>query len=521
MPPLRAVIWCAVSTKEQTAEDKHSLPQQEADGRALCELQGWQVIAVLTVPGHSRRYVDIHELAEHARAEGIDAFDRMLDLWQRCAFDVLICRDGDRFARTQSLHAYFVEKTIGIGARIYALSDGWIDEGNYRMWTSMSGYKAASHIDGLVKARQKGMEKRMERGLNGGTTIPMTHRIVRSENGKALRLEFREEYRQVMDDAAELLLDGVGWKAFAMELYIRYGHANPKTGQPYHDNTFYRLFHNPITWGVTAKNYANRYGLWAFDEREPLPDGVKVNRAPNPPIPPTWMGETADLIKAELHRRVAVAVGRGRSDSKYAFTGLLVCASCGRRMAVDASKGKRFLYWRCSSHTYRHHKLNAVCTNRKQLRDDVAEDQIDDFLKRYLRQNRTELKPPVSNDGEAKQKIKRAADLRHKIVRLKAEIDALIVSQAKAPENVRDRYTRLIEQASGRLTRLENDLRQAESAIEPPAVKRARQLAYDQVTRIGLESFWQLPPQEINEILHRFMGRHRFVVQDGAIIDIR
>src|SRR5262249_12352560 len=157
--------------------------------RALCEANGWREMAVLTVPGHSRRYIDIHELAEDARAKGIDAFDRILDLWKRCAFDVLICRDGDRFARTQALHAYFVEKTIEIGRRIYSLADGWVDEKNYRMFISMSGYHSASHIDGLVKARKKGMKKRMERGLNGGTTIPMIYRIVRDESGKALRLE--------------------------------------------------------------------------------------------------------------------------------------------------------------------------------------------------------------------------------------------------------------------------------------------------------------------------------------------
>src|SRR4051812_40175169 len=111
MTPIRAVIWCAVSTKVQASDELASLPDQEANQRALCVANGWQIVDVLRVPGHSRRYIDIHKLAAHARAEGVDAFDRILDLWEREAFDVLICRDGNRFARTQSLHAYFVEMT--------------------------------------------------------------------------------------------------------------------------------------------------------------------------------------------------------------------------------------------------------------------------------------------------------------------------------------------------------------------------------------------------------------------------
>lgn len=521
MPPLRAVLWCAVSTKPQTDEDKFSLPSQEKDERALCDREGWSPVAVLIVPGHSRRYVDIHELAEHARAEGIDAFDRILDLWRRRAFDVLVCRDGDRFARTQSLHAYFVERTIDIGARIYSLADGWIDEHNYRMWTSMSGYKAASHVDGLVAARQRGMEKRMERGLSGGLMLPDLYRTVRDDKGKAIRLEFREQYRSMMDDAADLLLEGVGWKQFAMQMYLRYGHVNPKTGQPYHDNSFRRWFYNPLVWGASAKGHADYKGTWAFDESEPLPDGVKVNRHPNPPIPAVWTGELAEQIKAELRRRADVVKGRAVSRTKYAFTGLLVCAVCARRFAVDASKGKRYLYWRCTAHTYRHQIQAQVCTNRLLLRDDVAQQQINDFLVRVLAQREFDIHKLVSNNQDTAQFRRQVTQVRTEITAAKREIDTMILKQAQAPANIEDRYARLIEQASQRLAGLESKLKRLESSLESEPVRRARQLAYEQLSRIGLPAFWQSSPHEINQLLHALMGRYHFIVENGAIIDVR
>lgn len=517
---LRAVVWCAVSTKAQTEEDKHSLPQQEADALALCEREGWRVAAVLTVPGHSRRYVDIHELADHARTDGIDAFDRILDLWRREAFDVLICRDGDRFARTQSLHAYFVERTIDIGARIYSLADGWIDERNYRMWTSMSGYKSASHIDGLVAAKQRGMEKRMERGLNGGMDIPTFYRIVRDEGGKPLHLEFREEYRQMMDDAAELLLAGTGWKQFAVELYLRFGHTNPKTGQPYHDNSFYRWFHNPICWGVTAKGYRNKHGLWAFDENEPLPEGVKVNRKPKPPIPAVWTGETAVKVQAELRRRASVVKGRAKAGTKYLFTGLFVCAVCGRRFAADETSPKH-LYWRCSAHTYRHYRIGQVCTNRRLLRNDVAQTYIDAILKTLLAEDSPDVTRLLSGNEEVDQRRRQIEQVRSQIVATNRRINRLIQRQADAPDNVADNYARQIEQAAQQLTGLENTLKQLESTMESPSAQKARQAAYDQIRRMGPEAFWLCQPYEINQILHELMGKHRFVVKDGEIIGIQ
>src|SRR5689334_9451085 len=126
----RAVIWCAVSTKAQV-DDKDSLPTQESEARAFCDREGLEVVAVLLVPGHSRRYTDIHELAAAMRKQGIDAFDRLLDLWATRGFDVLVCRDGNRFARTQSLFSRVVEDTINIGATIYSLADGKVDKENF------------------------------------------------------------------------------------------------------------------------------------------------------------------------------------------------------------------------------------------------------------------------------------------------------------------------------------------------------------------------------------------------------
>ena len=100
MTETRCLIWCAVSSRAQNQPDKISLPQQEADSLKLANENSWRVVDVMRVPGHSRRYIDFHKLAEDAAREGIDAFHRLSRHWEARDFDVMIVLDGNRFART-------------------------------------------------------------------------------------------------------------------------------------------------------------------------------------------------------------------------------------------------------------------------------------------------------------------------------------------------------------------------------------------------------------------------------------
>ena len=79
---VRCIIWCAVSSRAQNEPDKISLPQQESDARALAEGNGWEIVDVLRVPGHSRRYIDFHRLAADAGKQGVDAFHRLRGHWE-------------------------------------------------------------------------------------------------------------------------------------------------------------------------------------------------------------------------------------------------------------------------------------------------------------------------------------------------------------------------------------------------------------------------------------------------------
>src|SRR5690606_37735077 len=156
----RVILWVAVSSRPQATDAKESLPAQERDLRALAEQNQWDIIDVLVVPGHSRRYIDIHALAADAMRQGIDAFYKLLRHFERQDFDGLLDRDADSVARTQSLHAYIVDSIVACGAFIYSLADGLVGRNSFRMFIAKSGYRAAVAIDALEKGYDIAMKAR-------------------------------------------------------------------------------------------------------------------------------------------------------------------------------------------------------------------------------------------------------------------------------------------------------------------------------------------------------------------------
>ncbi|MBK8022302.1 MAG: recombinase family protein [Chloroflexi bacterium] len=321
MAATRAAIWCAVSTRAQNEPEKVSLPQQEELARLHAQKSGWHVVDLMKVPGHSRRYIDFHELAADAAKEGIDAFYRLKGHWEARDIDVLIIRDGDRFARTQALHAYITEQIIKSGASIFSLADGEIDERNYRMWIAMSGFKAAGEIDRLVKARKTAMTELARRGLPTTSRIPMSHRVIRDEKtGKVARLEVDERKRRLWDDLALLILEGVAWASIEDVLYRRFGHVS-ENGKPYYPNQMYRLLMKPIFWGHMArfhnsKESANGFklGRWIYDESEPAPPGAIIFRNTHEAV---WTGDLSVRVRQEIDRRSSHIRGKARPQTTH------------------------------------------------------------------------------------------------------------------------------------------------------------------------------------------------------------
>lgn len=519
---VRCIIWCAVSSRAQNEPDKISLPQQEADACALAEGNGWEIVDVLRVPGHSRRYVDFHELASDAAKQGVDAFYQLQRHWEAQDFDVMIVRDGDRFARTQALHAYVVERTINIKARIYSLQDGWIDPNNYRMWIALGGYKAAGDIGRFVKARDNAITDRAKRGLPITSRVPMSHKVIRDQNtGKATFLQVNEAKRRLWDDLAELILEGIAWYSIEDELFDRYGHIKDD-GERYYPGFLYRLIMKPIFWGHLARNYAHagckngyKYGGWVYDESVPMPEGAIVFRNTHEPV---WTGELAERIKAEIRRRSDTVRGNTDPQNTHRFTGLGVCAECGSFWATHVKKSKSYRGVICPASKGRASIL-PDCNNGRIMNEKRLVALMNDYLKQMLERNSTDVfNAPDVQQEDHQSRIER---LCREIEALELEARQLIREQAKAGAELQAIYQEELAQINVRLKNMKvtRDALQAK-AVETQQTTAVQQATLEELATMSLEAFWKQQSRHINQTLHRLMGKKRFLLLDGEIIGV-
>ncbi|HML22573.1 MAG TPA: recombinase family protein [Aggregatilinea sp.] len=519
MVQLRCLIWAAVSSRAQTEPDKFSLPQQESDARKLAQENGWRIVDVMRVPGHSRRYIDFHELATAAANKGIDAFQRLANHWEARDFDVLVVLDGNRFARTQALHAYITEQTINIGARIFSLIDGWIDKQNHRMWIAMNGYKSAGEIDRLVDARDKAMDKRAERGLPVSSRVPISHIVQRDpRTGKSLRLEVDESKRRLWDDLATLVLEGVAWDSIESELFKRYGYVN-ENGEPYYPNFMYRLIMKPLFWGHIARHHNSaeskngyKYGPWIYDESAPIPQGVLMFRNTHPPV---WDGELADRIRFELERRSEVMCGRATPSYTYALSGLAVCGECGTFMVTRRAGDYRAL--RCPSACSKTRGPN--CSNRGVLNERHIIAQLDAFLRQMLQENTTDIFRDV--EPETSCLHERITALGTDIEELQEQARSLIRRQLTAPEDIQQLYDEELDKIGLQLKHMKDALsRMQGESLNQQQTTTAQQATLEELADLTLEKFWQQGSRAINQMLHRLMGNHRLVILHREVIGV-
>lgn len=523
----RAVIWAAVSTKPQADEDeKFSIPQQIENGKRFAESQGLAVVDVLVVPGHSRSYRSLDKLAEDARQQGIDAFDRLIAHLERCDFDAVIVRDANRFARKPSLLHFIAESIVeDCGASIYDMANGvWVNEQNVDMWATMQGWKTSAEVKWLREALKAGLNGRAERGLST-TRPPWSHVLVYDESGirpKVTGLAIDESKRRLFNDLYTLVVEErCPFKTVEVELFTRFGHAT-KAGKPYPETSMYQFLTRPLTWGATGYRFSARFSrgvdrAWTYDPSVPPPDGVTLHWGALPAI---YEGEQGERMRSELRRR-ALMSGNRRPTSTRMFSGLLVCDACGRTLSARTSRvldadGRRKAY------AYGCNALGPIRDTPKCPQSSAPasvgylREYLDGFLRVLITTGDLASLTPAVRDVAAE-----LATVQAELTTLEAALDGLIASQAAAHPATQGRYQARIDAMGEQLAALQ---RRA-SALEGMSRRQDRALAGSRAGVAKIEAvfdrFWELPEVEINQLLHLLMGESRFVVRDRQIVGVQ
>jgi len=206
----RAVLWAGVSSRPQA--DKDSIEQQLEDAHRLAELNNWQVVAELIVPGESRSYIDLADaidgLDSNLRPGETNAYRQLAGMIEKGSFDVLVCRARDRLGRTDSLIAGIEERCRRAGATVYSMQMPSTGQAVGDLYVSAFERAGAQReVMELQRRYYYGMNSRAKRGLTIASVTPFGYRAYYDERGER-RLEVVEEEAEALRWAAEQTLDG-------------------------------------------------------------------------------------------------------------------------------------------------------------------------------------------------------------------------------------------------------------------------------------------------------------------------
>lgn len=515
---LRALSLAAVSTRKQT--DGVSLDAQQADNAQVAGQQGWQIVDTLIVSGHSRRYSSLEEAAAAMRSKKIDAFDRLIQHIRRKDFDILLCRDGNRFARKQSLFAQIVEGIIEGGARIFTMLDGMVDERNYTMFIAMSGYRAAQEINENVKKQGQGRQDRFDGGLPP-SQVPKYMIPVRDERtGKSTGYTYDERYAPVWKALKEELLAGTNWLEIDYVLAEKHGVCNPKTGKPFGAGQLRAIVYTPIFWGHLASGHRKvsaTSGTWIYDDTLPAPEGVTIQRNVFPGI---YTGADRITVTAELRRRQGLK-GHASPKRSHLFTGLFVCQECEyaatTHITPQAIRTLKDLRIRCSSRFQ--DARRGICQNNKMIKYVDAQAYLNELLEDLIAGSpEAVFRQEAAPDAQAKLRTEKASLERQARNVMAAQRDMA----DDASDMVRQTYVQQLREIDARLREVNGQLSQQEVMQAQRASELdAQRDALKDVRALGLEVFWTQPAMKVNQLLHRVLGKWRITFVDGKITGLK
>lgn len=524
----RAVIWCAVSTTRQAADDRASMDEQERWALEVCHKFGWQVVDVMRVPGHSRNYKDLNTLASDARGKGIDAFDRLIAHLEKADFDVFICRDANRFARRASLLHYVVESIIeDCGAVIYSQHDGWVDSSNAAGFAAMKGYSTTQDIQWMRNGTALGKEKLIKNGIPASGIMSSSHKRVRDTNtGKTTAIVLNDEMLDFYTHVGTLLLAGIPWSRMGRELYTRWG-MTPPNGKFYCTSAIYYRLYNPIIWGNLATGRTkHRVGEWVFYDHPSKPPDLFIEYGVTPPV---YNGKTARDVRDELKRRLEIR-GKRHPSSGYRFLGICDCGVCGHNMVVASTKAPKHgvnhetypryqltdtgrLHWGLTCQ-YRYHKTidGNICTGNS-IKQVALEKFFTELIYYMLdgKQLSDYFQHPDAPVNEPN--IEQVAS---QIKRAREQIRLLIRKQSQAPESVQDIYQGEILHLSDQIENLEMSIRYLEaSRADTDPIQ-----AYIN-SDMRVEDLWELSDLEINQLLTGLMGDYRLIILGNEVVGMK
>lgn len=311
MTNLRAIIYCRVSSKEQTLN--FSLPVQEEQCRAFCKQNGWEVARVFLERGESAKTANRTELQA--------ALTYLREQNKKSVkIQTFVVTNVDRFARDAFDHAIIRRHLAGLGITLRAVSQP-IDE-----------TPAGKFMEGIFAALSQ-----FDNDVRGGRTkAGMQEALRRGQWVWKPPLGYLAGEKTLKLDPERARLIRLGFERFATGLYTKAQVLEELTGRGLLTRRGEAL--SPQKWGEMLTNpvYISRIvqRTWEIETAGNWPPLVDEETF--------WRCQSLLVTNGEI-------VPKERNNPDFPLRGFAICGCCEKPLTGSWSQGKRqrYAYYHC------------------------------------------------------------------------------------------------------------------------------------------------------------------------------
>lgn len=338
------VAYCRVSTEREDQANSFE-SQQRYFREYIRRTEGWQLYKIYADEGLSGTSTKKRK-----------AFNLMIADAREGKFQMILTKEISRFARNTLDSIYYTRELKKCGVGVFFLNDNinTLDPDAELRLTILSSI--AQEESRRTSERVKwGQKRRMEQGVVFGTSM-LGYDV---KNGEIYRNE--EGAKVVCRIYDKFLIEGKGTYVIAKEL--REEGILPLRAKRWSSSVILRILRNEKYCGdlIQKKTYTPDYltheKRYNYGEEEYVM--VTDHHAP------IVTREVFNQVQVVLDSRARKIASKERESSRYAFSGKILCGSCGRCYVARSrvrKDGSLYLVWRCN-HREKDLDLDKVDTN--------------------------------------------------------------------------------------------------------------------------------------------------------------
>ena len=356
----RAVIYCRVSTQEQTQRDALAVQVQEAQNAV--KSNEWVLVD---------QYIEMESgTTKHGRSEYMRLLD---DIKDKNKFDIIVIKSLDRLNRSAKNWYLFVEELVNNDKLLYIYMDRAFYKTDDRLISGVKAILAEQYSRDLSSKINNAHEYRQK----NGTTVLINNNTYGYVKNPDKSVSIHPEEAEMIRKIYRLAAQGCGSRTISKILY-QDGIRN-RNGNQLEESSIRRIIKNPLFKGVVVMNKRH----FDFEKKKEIKNPESEWIYHQGLVPAIVEEELWEKANKMLKLSAAQVKGAGRQKKHrelYDFSGKLICGECGapyyktfRRQYANPEHV--IVEGRCSSYLKHGRKKQEVAEGKNQSKEWGADEQ--------------------------------------------------------------------------------------------------------------------------------------------------